>query len=103
MIQPTSLLSYYEEVLPTLGDRQKKVLEAFMQKENFTNTELAYFLQWPINTVTPRVFELRAKYLLVEDKIRPCKVTGRMAKAWRIKYSEVQLELDIPKDIRLLL
>ena len=91
MIQQTSLKAYFEEVKPTLGKRQKVVLEAFKCKENFTNTELADFLQWPINCLTPRVFELREKGLLEEIKRRSCKVTGRTAIAWSLSKKGIEL------------
>src|SRR3990167_8416897 len=84
-ISHTSLQAYFGEVVKTLGERQQMVLEAFTHKENFTNTELASYLQRPINTITPRVFELRAKGLLNLHCVRPCKVTGRVAKCWKIK------------------
>lgn len=93
-MQPTSLNVYFGEVMEKLGARQKSVLEAFTKKENFTNAELADFLQWPINTVTPRVFELRAEKVLREHCVRACQVTGRKAKCWEIVINEP------PKDER---
>jgi len=94
--QYTSLASYFGEVLDTLGSRQKKVLEAFTQKENFTNTEVADFLQMPINTITPRTNELVKKGLLREACVRECKITSRKAKAWEIKpqHEEIKSEQD---------
>lgn len=89
-IQQTSLDSYYGEVVPTLGNRQKKVVEAF-ESQSFTNTELSRFLGWPINTVTPRVKELREKGYLIELTVRPCAVTGRMAKVWALDKKQLKL------------
>jgi len=93
MTQPTSLKAYHTDVLPTLGARQEAVLEAFKHKENFTNGELASFLEWPINTVTPRVFELRQKKILKKYSVRPCKVTGRICIAWEINLELKQVQL----------
>ncbi len=84
-VQDTSLKAYFGEVVDTLGARQRAVLEAFTKKEDFTNAELAEFLQWPINTVTPRTNELVKRRLLIEAKRRACKVTGRTVIAWTAK------------------
>ena len=92
-VADTSLLAYFGEVLPALGNRQQAVLLAFMEKESFTNAEVADFLQFPINTITPRVLELRIKGMLELDQVRPCKVTGRRAMAWRIKKVVGQVAL----------
>lgn len=48
-----------------------------------TNTEIADYIGWPINTVTPRVNELCKKGRLEEFERRKCKITGRLAIAWR--------------------
>lgn len=42
-------------------------------------------LGWEINRITPRIFELREKKLVVEASKRKCKVTGRTAIAWKVK------------------
>lgn len=85
MIQDTSLQAYYNEVKPTLGERQRVVYEALKTKEDITNTELSLLLDWPINTVVPRVNELR-KIGLVEDAgKRICRVTGRSVHSWRLR------------------
>ncbi len=91
MIQSTSLHAYNTEVRPTLGARQKTILEAIQElqneHENATNTEISEHLNFPINTVTPRVFELRQKGYLTESVTRPCRATGRRAKTWRVVFS----------------
>lgn len=89
MIQQTSLLAY-NEVLGDLGRRQKQVLEAFQIKD-FTNQELSEYLKWPINTITPRVGELRIKGLVVEKERRKDKSTGRTAIVWGLKPHENKL------------
>lgn len=94
MVQTTSLNAYYGEILDTLGDRQRAALRVFGENytRDFTNAELADELEWPINTVTPRVYELRGEGknnpidrdnpLLVEVRRRECMVTHRTAIAW---------------------
>lgn len=84
MIQDTSREAYEQEVKPILGERQSAVMDALRTREDFTNHELAEFLRWPINTVTPRVFELRQKKLVFENCRRLDKGTGRTAIAWKI-------------------
>lgn len=79
----TSRLAYASKVRPTLGLRQVQVLEAMKERQDWSNTELSKALGWPINTVTPRVNELR-KYGCVEFAgKRVCHVTGLRVMAWK--------------------
>ena len=84
MIQETSRIAYQNEILPALGEKQKLVYDVFMRGGSWTNSELSDFLHIPINTVTPRVFELRKMGLLCEHAKRRCKQTGRTAIAWKM-------------------
>lgn len=86
-VQSTSLHAYHSEVVPTLGDRQRAVYDELEKAENLTNSELAGRLNWPINCITPRVYELREVGVVVEDRRRPCRVTGRTAIAWKIAHN----------------
>ncbi len=82
-VASTSLLAYIE-VVPTLGRRQNEVLGLFEHNPGraFTNAEIGRELGWEINTVTPRVKELRDRGVLEEKGERLCSRTGRRAKAW---------------------
>ncbi len=91
MIQDTSQKAFREEVVPTIGPRQEIVLQAIIALGAATNSELSSYLGWPINTVTPRVFELRAFGKVVEAGKRRCKVTGRTAYQWEIKPGQQSL------------
>jgi hypothetical protein len=66
---------------------------------DFTNKELLEELRlydslYEINSVVPRVYELRGKDkrypewkhhpLLILSRIRPCRITQRNAKAWQL-------------------
>lgn len=86
MITQTSKQAYYNEILPTLGDRQEKVFN-LLKNSNcpLTNSEMSYKLGWQINRVTPRVFELRQRGLVESAGFKHCPITGRSAIAWRIK------------------
>jgi len=88
-MQETSLDAYFSEVLPTLGERHQQVLKIFI------NMELSDELDWSVNRVTPRVFELRGmgknnplknKPILVKSELRPCRITKRMVNAWGLNY-----------------
>lgn len=83
-VQETSIETYHDEVKPTLGARHKRVMEALATRADFTNLELATYLGWPINTATPRVFELREMGLVVESSKRLDAGSGRKAIAWRL-------------------
>jgi|SRR3989338_4036863 len=88
-MQQTSIKTYHDEILPTLGARQEAVLKQFADTDHgFTNSELAMRLGWPINTVTPRVYELRRLKVLEECCKRACRVTGRRVICWKIKLPE---------------
>ena len=92
-MQSTSLTAYFNEVFPTLGERQKSVLIALRERADFTNNELAQYLGWPINTVTPRIWELRLKGYVCESCRRKDGVTGRTAIAWKKKTEVIQTKL----------
>ena len=90
MIQQTSLSAYKTEIQPTLGNRQQTVYEAIRKFPDLTNSELSAFLNWPINTVTPRVKELRDRGLVMQGKVRTCRVTGRNVIAWMVSPKPIQ-------------
>lgn len=72
-----------------LGAKQKEVLDALRVFPDATNAEIAARLGWPVNRVTPRIFELRSEEfgsLVLESCRRRCKVTGSMAYAWKAKH-----------------
>lgn len=84
-VRDTSLHTYREEVRPSLGERQTVVFGTIgSEPMGLTNSEIASRLNWPINCVTPRVFELRKLGRVVETGKRTCRVTGRTAYAWII-------------------
>ncbi len=85
-VQQTSI-DAFREIQPRLGEKQAKVLEVFTSQKdwNWTNSELAKLLGWPINCVVPRVFELRQYRLVVESCKRRCEVTGKRVIAWKAK------------------
>jgi hypothetical protein len=86
-MQQTSLEAY-KSIRDILGQSQSQVLHVFdihPAVKDWTNLELARYLQWDPNRVTGRVYELRQLGILEESTTRPCKITGRTAIAWHIK------------------
>lgn len=82
-VRDTSLMAYIE-IEPELGARQMHVLSVLRERGSLTNTELSQVLNWTINRVTPRIFELRALGCVILDCKRSCRVTGRQAYSWRV-------------------
>ena len=83
MIQGTTLASWLQ-LQPDLGARQLEVLQALRFMRVATNKELAIFLSWPINSITPRVHELRNQHHLVTEAGRVKQKNGRFAIQWRV-------------------
>lgn len=84
-VSQTSFVAYAQEIEPKLGERQQRVYHLLKHSMgDMTNTEISQALGWPINTVTPRCNELRKMKVVELAQQRTCRVTGRMAKAWRI-------------------
>lgn len=89
MIQQTSLKAY-NEIKQKIGKKQKEVLEAIksireLSLESPTNMEIAKYLGWSINRITPRVLELRKANIIEKEGERPCKITKRTAMTWKPK------------------
>lgn len=93
-MQETSLDVYFSDVLPDINEKQRQVLKIFIDNlsMNFTNRELARELRWEINSVTPRVYELRGRDkrfimkepILIESEKRPCRIGKRTSIAWQL-------------------
>lgn len=64
-----------------LGNRQTSVLHVIEQHFPITNRRIAELLNWPINTVTPRCLELRAKGKVMKAKTDMD--AGRRATFWK--------------------
>ena len=82
MMRETSL-DAYDSIRGKLNKLQRRVLDALHMRGQATNMEIAQELDWTINRVTPRMFELRTQGLVVAAVKRKCHVTGTTAIAWR--------------------
>ena len=81
MITETSLESFRQIV--DLGDRQRVVYNTIKMYPGESNRTLGIILNKPINTITPRVKELRVLGLVKEDDKKYDKVTNRWVMTWR--------------------
>ena len=81
MVQETSLLAYIELDV-SLGERQYAVLNIIRDHGPVTNTEISKHLCLPINSITPRVHELRKAGKVVCAGKRQCTITGRHVLVW---------------------
>ena len=84
-LQQTSLDAYFE-VTRTLGERHLQVLNCLNELKEATNLMIAQSLSLPINSITPRVFELRQRGLVVESYRDTCPISKRKAIFWRIRH-----------------
>lgn len=82
MIQETSLQAY-EEIKEELGQRQKLVLNAIRELESANNRIISQYLRLPINSVTPRVKELREMKLVGVDRVDVDPVTQKNTIYWK--------------------
>lgn len=82
MYQETSYAAW-QSIQEDLSEKQKLVLWAFRSQGDKTNAEMAEFLAWPINTITPRVGEL-VKKRLIEAKGVKMANTRRKAIVWGV-------------------
>lgn len=83
MIQQTSLEAY-EAILPTLSDRQLIVFEVIQRHPGMSNHDIARFLNWEINCVTPRVDELRDRNMIGLNVIKKDRITEKKVMAWEV-------------------
>ena len=80
----TSLESFYSFTPDDLGDRQKAVFKELTNSGPMSNKQLSNKIHWPINTITPRVKELRDMGLVDEYGTRYDANTNRREIVWEI-------------------
>jgi len=85
MIQQTSLIAF-TEIKQSLGVRQLEVYRFLSSHldQYFSNTELSYALELPINRITPRIYELRRAGLVKSYGKRYCRITGKEVLVWQV-------------------
>ena len=80
----TSVEAYYS-IIGELGQRQQEILDAIRKYKSVSNLDISRLLQLPINSVTPRVKELRDKGLVVFDCYKTDSITSRRMCKWKVK------------------
>lgn len=86
-MQQTSLEAYFNVVKPNLNNKQQLVMEALEEIFPANNKQIAAHLKWPINSVTPRVLELRKKKQVVIAYVAKDD-TGRSSTYWKPAQAE---------------
>lgn len=82
MIQETSLEAY-KVLIPELGNLQEIVYDTITSHPGMSNHDIARYLSWEINRVTPRVKELRDKGLVIVSHHKEDGITGRRVLCWK--------------------
>lgn len=83
MIQQTSIEAY-KSILPELGEKQREVFEVIVKHPGMSNHDIARFLGWEINTVTPRVNELRNMGVIEYHSTKVDRITNRNVMTWEV-------------------
>jgi hypothetical protein len=68
-----------------LSQRQQQVLDKMYKRDNWSFQELSEALEWTVNRVIPRVFELRQMGLVEPAPKRQCTKTKMLITPWRVK------------------
>jgi len=82
-VQGTSLEAF-DLIFDELGSRQKEVYEVIESYCNCCNQDIAEFLGLPINSVTPRVKELRDLGFVCQNGFKINRL-GRRVMTWKVK------------------
>lgn len=82
-VQETSLEAY-KILEPELGSLQKEVYYIIQNNPGMSNHDIARYLQWEINRVTPRVKELRDKGIVIYSHTKNDRITKRRVMCWTV-------------------
>lgn len=80
-----SILAYRAFAPKDLSKRQNTVLAFLLRQGPMSNKQLAERTGWPINTITPRVKELRDMGLVELETIHIDHNTNRPEQVWRVR------------------
>lgn len=83
MIQDTSLDAYLG-LLPELGSMQNMVFNLLKVYPDSSNHDISRLLCKPINSITPRVKELRDKGLVFFSSYKVDSITGKRVMCWKV-------------------
>jgi predicted ArsR family transcriptional regulator len=85
MLATDTSTAAYDSIRDQLSEKQRKVRRALEKFGPMDNEAIARALEWPINTVTPRIKELRELGIVIEAGYTTTK-SGRKAHLWKLKY-----------------
>ena len=80
--KPTSILAY-SQILEELGDRQTEVFKVLRKLKSASNFQISKELHLPINSVVPRIHELRSFGIVRQHKKDICPETNRLVIYWK--------------------
>jgi len=83
-MRDTSLLAY-ADVLEQLGERQKEVFRVLRELKTANNTMIAEKIGLPINSVVPRIYELRKMGVVIFYKKDLCPITNKKTIFWKCR------------------
>ena len=83
MIQPTSLEAY-KILIPNLGERQQQIYDIIIKHSNVSNLDISRISILPINSITPRVKELRDKGLVILSGYKKDHITQKRMMCWSV-------------------
>ena len=83
MIQETSLEAFYD-VKYKLGDMQRMILNIIKVYPGVSNKDISCICNLPINSVTPRVKELRAMGFVDFCRYKIDRRTGKRVMTWEV-------------------
>jgi len=84
MVQQTSIESYHKVTEEELGSKQFAVYHYLIDNGPSTNRQIAKGLALPINTITPRVLELREFGMVKKAHLCFDFETSRRVIAWEV-------------------
>jgi len=84
MIQSTSLEAYFD-IMPTLSKKQNMVYNIIKLYPGVSNLDISRMLGWAINSVTPRVYELREFNLVTFSHKKRDRITDKTCRCWKIE------------------
>lgn len=83
MIESTTLEAF-KIIQPSLGELQQTVYDVISNYPGMSNHDIARFLHWEINRVTPRVKELRDMGVVIMSHYKKDHITNKRVMCWII-------------------
>lgn len=87
MIRHTSKLAW-KDIQSKIGERQRQVLEV-LRRGDMSNREIMRETGLEVNTVTPRVYELRKAGLVIEKGTKVDPETNRTVLVWGLAEEQL--------------